>query len=99
MTARRTVALLVAAWFLGGCNPSTERGEQTHTSATAARPTAADRAALQADLEWLLSPAPPCPPPAHLASTPTTQHLASMLELLGLEPAATPRCPEGDQEP
>lgn len=99
MTTRRTVALLLAACFLGSCGPGTEGREQTRSSTTVARPSDADRTALRADLAWLLSPTRPCPPPTRLASTPTTQRFASMPELLGLERAATPRCPEGDQQP
>jgi len=91
---------MVAAWFLGACNPSDGPAEQTRSTASSTtRPSSADRAALRAELEWLLSPAPPCPPRPRLDAPPTAEPIASMLQLLGLEPTPTPHCPEGDQRP
>ncbi len=97
MSSRRAAALLVAASLLGACNRSDEPAEQARS--TTARPSSADRAELRAELEWLLSPTRPCPPPPRLDAPPTAEPVASMLQLLGLEPTPTPRCPQGDQRP
>lgn len=99
MTSPRAAAVvMVATWLLGACNRSDEPAEQTR-STTTARPSSADRAELRGEMEWLLSPTPPCPPPPRLDAPPTAEPIESMLQLLGLEPTPTPRCPEGDQRP
>lgn len=98
MTSRRAAVLLVAASLLGSCNLSDDPVDQTG-STTTARPSSADRAALRTELEWLLSPTPPCPPPLRLDAPPTAEPVEAMLQLLGLEPTPAPRCPEGDQQP
>lgn len=98
MTSRRAAVLVVAASLFGACTRSDEPAEQTR-STTTARPSSADRAELRADLEWLLSPTRPCPRPPRLDAPPNAEPVASMLQLLGLEPTPTPRCPEGGQRP
>jgi hypothetical protein len=97
MTSRRS-ALLVAATLLGACNGSDHPADQTR-SATTAGLSSADRAELRAEMEWLLSPTPPCPPPPRLDGPPAAESVDAMLQLLGLEPTPAPRCLEGDQQP
>lgn len=99
MSSRRAAALLVAASLLGACNLADDPADQARSTTTTTRPSRADRAELRAELEWLLSPSRPCLPPPHLDGPPTGEPVASMLQLLGLEPTPTPRCPEGDQRP
>ncbi len=98
MTSNRAAMLLVAASLFGACNHSDDPAEQTR-STTTARPSSADRAELRAELEWMLSPTRPCPPPPRLDTPPTAEPIESMLQLLGLEPTPTSRCPEGDERP
>ncbi len=105
MTPHRAAVVLVAAVLLGACTLDDHRDEHTRSTTTTTGPSAIDRAELRAELEWLLSPTAHCPPPPHLDSSPTAEPIGSMLEILGLqpalglEPAPTPRCPEGDQRP
>lgn len=99
MTSRGAAVVLVAATALGACTGSDGPADQTRSTTTTARLSSADRAELRAEMEWLLSPTPPCPPPPRLDGPPTAESVDAMLQLLGLEPTPAPRCLEGDQRP
>ena len=95
---RHAAGVLAATAIVASC-ANADDDDQARDPRTTTTATSESRAAVEATLDWLLSPMPVCPPAPDRRSFPGDEPVEAMLELLRLGTRPTVPCPEGGRVP